>query len=367
MFASLLSILLLTQAVVPVVMAQAAAQGTSQSNFQNITSYRVSGTLNFSNPGAEVFWKSIPWTNASMAASVAPGGGHTKFVLVKSANDGFNVFMLFTWKDALGPSYLGATEVYKAANGSLIPLSPATTGATNQLYYNSTYYYPDRAAMLWFVGSGSTLQASPVMELGTNGALTGGAADIWHWQSNPTDNNKSDSLFPGGYTDYAGKPIYPPDNLSFAEDDYTNTTGFYVTPGNFGTAPNLAPYSSPYVVLAGTHYSYANKTWTVEMVRAFTTDAPKYQVQLVRGSAYYVAFAVWLGRAGESSNFKSVSQWYTLTVSSQTPPQSAAAQSSQAGVSPLLAASVAAGVLLVGLVIGSMLRSGPERPPETKT
>ncbi|MDA4127542.1 MAG: ethylbenzene dehydrogenase-related protein, partial [Thaumarchaeota archaeon] len=198
----------------------------AQTNLPNIVSYKVQGAVDFKNPGGESFWRGIPWTAVPLAASVSPGGGHTSELLVKSANTGYDAYLLFKWNDTAGPSFVGQTEVYQATNGSLIPLNPQATATVKQLFYNSSYYYPDRLAVLWFVGSGSSRQTSPVMQLGTNGALTGGAADIWHWQSNPTDNNKNDAGFPGGYTNSAGKPIYPQDNLSFAEDDYTNMTGF---------------------------------------------------------------------------------------------------------------------------------------------
>jgi DMSO reductase family type II enzyme heme b subunit len=280
----------------------------------SITSYRVTGSVDFTSPGSESFWTSIPWTQVPLGASVSPGGGHTPQVEVKSANDGFNIFMLFRWNDSQ-PSYIAPNELYRAANGSLVPLTPAATQNVTQLFYNSTYYYPDRVAMLWFVGGNSSRQQSPAMQLGSDGAITGGAANIWHWQSNPTDDNPNDAGFPGGYTDPTGAPIYPPDNLSFAEDDYTNMTGFYVIGGSFGqNTPNLAPYSSPYEILVGNEYSQANKTWTVEMERSFTTDATQYRVQLSPGSTDYVAFAVWQGALGESADLKSVSEWYTLTI-----------------------------------------------------
>ncbi len=202
--------------------------------------------------------------------------------------------------------------------------------------------------------------------IGSNGAITGGAADIWHWQSNPTDNSRNDTGFPGGYTSPLGDPVFPPDNLSFAEDDYTNTTGFFVTAGSFGKdAPNLDPYANPFVVLAGSSYSLANRTWTVEMVRSFTTDAAHYRVQLATDSTYYVAFAVWQGKLGESSHFKSVSQWYTLTISDKpvTGPGGPQTTSSSPtpGVSVLLAAAVAAGTLIVGFAAGSVIRQGRRR------
>jgi hypothetical protein len=333
----------------------------AQTTFPNITSYRVAGAPNYSAPGAESFWGAIPWTSVPLAASVSPGGGHTNQMLVKSANDGFNTYVLLRWNDTLGPSYTSDTEVYKAANGSLVPLTPAATSDVKQLFYNSTYFYPDRAAVLWFLGNSSARQQSPVMQLGSNGAITGGGADIWHWQSNPTDNNKNDTGFPGGYTTPAGNPIFPPDNQTFAEDDFTNTTGFFVTAGSFGKgAPNLDPNANPFAVLAGSSYSLADKTWTVEMVRSFTTDAAPYRVQLAMNSAYYTAFAIWQGKSGESSHFKSVSQWYTVTITDKPVPNQTTGTSSS-GVSLPLALTVAAGTLIVGFAMGSIIRQGRRR------
>jgi cytochrome b558/566 subunit A len=232
------------------------------------------------------------------------------------------------------------------------------------LFYNSTYYYPDRAAVLWFLPNASNRQQSPVMQLGSSGAITGGAAEIWHWQSVPTDNSPNDTGFPGGYTDPSGNLIFPSDNLSFAEDDYTNMTGFFVIGGSFGKdAPNLQPYADPYLVHVGNYFSTADKTWTVEMVRTFNpSDAATYRVQLANGASYFVAFAIWNGSMGESSHIKSVSQWYNLTISNQTPPTTTpTTQPSEGGVSPTLAAVVAVGLLIVGVVIGILTRPKPKR------
>jgi DMSO reductase family type II enzyme heme b subunit len=331
----------------------------AQTSFTKIISYRVNGAANYSSPGSESFWKAINWTSVSLSASVSPGGGHTPQVLVKSANDGYNVFLLFRWNDTQGPSYLSDTEIYRASNGSLVPLTPALTKNVTQLYYNSTYYYPDRVAALFFVAPNqSSRQLSPVMQLGSDGAITGGAGNIWHWQSNPTDTSANDTGFPGGYTDPAGNPIFPTDNLSFAEDDYTNTTGFFVVPGSFGqAAPNLDPYSDPFLIHVGNYYNETSKTWTVEMVRSFTTQDKNYNVQFASGSSYYVAFAVWNGKMGESSDFKSVSQWYNLTVSASSPPSLKLTTTTTAGTVTLpLAAAVGVGALIVGLVIGTVIR-----------
>jgi DMSO reductase family type II enzyme heme b subunit len=359
--------LLVSSFVVGVVALGGAKPASAQNQFVNLTSYRVTGAPNYTAPGSESFWNTIDWTNVPLTASVSPGGGHTPDVLVKSANDGFNIYMLFRWNDSAGPSFGASTEVYKTGNGSLLPLNPAATANVTQLFYNSTYYYPDRVAMLWFLSTALTRQQTPAMVLGSNGAITGGAANIWHWQSNPTDNDPNDAGFPGGYTNPTGTPIFSNDNVSFAEDDYTNTTGFYVVGGSFGTSsPNLDPYADPFDVHVGNYFSATNKTWTVEMVRSLSTSDQMYRVQLATGSTYYVAFAVWNGKMGESSHLKSVSQWYTLTISDQPPPASYAPPTPQpqtnAGISPMLAAVVGIGLLLVGVILGVTVR--PKRKDE---
>jgi hypothetical protein len=332
-----------------------------QEQFINLISYRVTGAPNYTAPGSETFWNGIAWIDVPLAASVAPGGGHTGDLLVKSANDGFNVYILFRWNDSVGPSFGSSTELYTASNGTLLPLNPQETANVKQLFYNSSYYYPDRVAMLWFLASAASRQQSPAMQLGSNGAITGGAANIWHWQSNPTDNDRNDAGFPGGYTNPIGTPIFPGDNVSFAEDDYTNTTGFYTIAGSFGAAsPNLDPYADPFVVHVGNYFSDTNRTWTVEMVRSFGASDPTYRVQLATGSTYYVAFAVWNGKMGESSHIKSVSQWYTLTISDQTPAVPIVPQP-QAAITPTLAAAVGIGLLIVGMVIGITVTRKPRQ------
>jgi len=345
----MLILTLLPAYYIPTIQAQPA--------IPNIISFRVEGAANYTAPGSESFWNQVQWTNVPLAASVAPGGGHTPNLLAKSANDGFNVYILFQWNDSVGPAYGTGTELYRAQNGSLLPLTPELTANVTELYYNSTYYYPDRAAMLWFIAPTQEKQQSPAMLLGSGGAITGGAADIWHWQTVPTDNNPSDPDFPGGYTDPSGTPIYPPNNSSFAEDDYTNTTGFYVIPGNLGAdSPNLSPFSDPFIVHVGSYFSVAKKTWTVEMVRSFTTDASQYRVQLATGTAHYVAFAVWNGKLGESAQIKSVSQWYTLTISNQAPSSAPIAALTPSGITAMHAGVLAISMLIVGLVIGLLAK-----------
>ena len=334
----------------------ATVPARAQSAYPNIVSYRVDGAVNYSDPGGEPFWQGIGWTDVPLVASISPGGGHTPDVRVKSANDGFHIFVLFQWNDTAGASFESNDELWRAPNGTLMLLNPEDTLNVTQLYYNSTYYYQDRVALLWFLPQSLGRDQVPKMVLGSDGALTGGAAEIWHWQSNPTDNNPLDDGFPGGYTDSLGDPIYPADNLSFAEDDYTNMTGFFTVPGYFGAdAPNLVPEMDPFLVHVGSSYSNATKQWTVEMDRTFTTSqATQYCVQLTPGATYYTGYAVWNGRLGESAAYKSVSQWYTVTVSNETVAQ---APVPAGGVPAAVAAGVGIGLLLVGIMIGAVVRS----------
>jgi hypothetical protein len=337
-------------------MFQPVRGASVQTIFTTITSYHVTGAPDYNAPGNESFWSQIGWTSVPLVASVAPGGGNTSSVQIKSANDGYNIYVLFRWSDAQGPSYGNSTEEFKDAQGKLQVLNPANTTGVNRLFHNSTYYYPDRVAMLWYIGNLTQRdQTAPQMQVGTNGALSAGTANIWHWQSNPTDNNPSDFNYPGGYTDPKGDLIFPPNKASFAEDDYTSsTTGFSAISGNASGTPNLDPYSTPFIVLAGNYFSTANKTWTVEMVRPLLVpqDA-KYRVQLSIGSTYFVGFAVWNGKMGESQHIKSVSQWYQFTLTNQSPP---ALATTAGGVSLTLAAATGIGLLAVGLIAGLLIK-----------
>ncbi|HET7405331.1 MAG TPA: ethylbenzene dehydrogenase-related protein, partial [Candidatus Bathyarchaeia archaeon] len=137
--------------------------------------------------------------------------------------------------------------------------------------------------------------------------------------------------------------------------------GFFLVGGNSTqTPPVIDPYSDPFIILAGNSFSAVNKTWTVEMVRplAVSQDS-RYNVQLSVGSSYFVGFAVWNGRMGESAHIKSVSQWYSITVSNESPLTPAIPA---AGISLALASASGAGLLIAGLVIGVLLRPEKKKP-----
>ncbi len=333
----------------------------AQTVVSTIISYHVDGAPDYNAPGNESFWKNIGWTDVSLSSSVpGGGGGHTSDVLVKSANDGYNIYVLFRWNDPQGPSYGSSSEEYYAPNGTLVPLNFSDTGKVTKLYYNITagYYYPDRVAMLWFLRG--TVGQVPAMKLNSTGAITNGTANIWHWQSVPTDNVSFPTSAAGNYTDPAGKTIFPPNNSSFAEDDFTNETGFFPIAGSISGTPNLDPYADPFIILAGNSFSTTNKTWTVEMVRPFLEpQASNYRVQLSVGATYFVGFAVWNGKLGESAHIKSVSEWYKLTVSNEAAPSPAVPSG---GVSLVLATATGAGLLIAGLIVGVVVRPEKKKP-----
>jgi hypothetical protein len=143
-----------------------------------------------------------------------------------------------------------------STTGQIVPLDFTKTGAVKQLFYNATYFYPDRVAILWFLNG--TRDVVPAMSLNSTGAITDGSANIWHWQSVPTDNISFPTSLAGNYTDSSGKTIFPPNNSSFAEDDYTDKNGFFPIPGRISGAPNLVPDA---LVLGGVALAVAGGTF----------------------------------------------------------------------------------------------------------
>ena len=86
----------------------------------------------------------------------------------------------------------------------------------------------------------------------------------------------------------------------------------------------------------------------------------QYRVQLSVGSTYFVGFAIWNGKMGESSHIKSVSQWYKFTLTNQAP---AAPATTVGGVSLTLAAATGTGLLAVGLIVGLLIRPQRKKLP----
>lgn len=236
---------------------------------------------------------------------------------------------------------------------------PEDTAGYVSLFYNSTYMYPERFAIMWLLGGvpkdWTQIAYTPHMMPGTSGALSAGQAEVWIFNDNPRGNNTQDFGYPGPtfFSRTAPPPYihYPqykdPLNLGYLPnqgliaDAYVNGSSIYYIGGNYKPAfpsidnPHISPWAvwngkanvsllwDPSVVATGfKFYNTPTGPWMiVEFARTFTTygvsggqGESHYQVQLQPGHTYYVAFAVFQGGAGESVDFKSISFWWRLYI-----------------------------------------------------
>ena len=241
---------------------------------------------------------------------------------------------------------------------------PEDTAGFTSLFYNSSYMYPERFAILWSLGGVPSdwyqVAYTPHMMPGTSGAISAGCDELWILNNNPRANNTQDLGYPGPtlFSRTAPPPYehYPqykdPLNLGYLKDQgiiadaYVNGSSIYYIGGvPFIGFPylnnpeynawdlmnglyNASKLWDPSVVATGLKLVQCptGTYWMAEFVRTFTTfgvsggqGMSHYQVQLYPGHTYHVAFAVFQGGAGESVDFKSISFWYNLYIQ---PPQS---------------------------------------------
>lgn len=323
----------------------------------------VNGAPNFSNPGSESFWSSVPTVEVPMiASSNYPPSGDTQMVdaqvawtsstptpelLVKLVFSNYgnsasyaspmNVYV----NNSLGvpgsgamPMYqnLTCTSQFSSCFGNVYPqdtgLLPLATG--------SHYVYPEQASVILGIAPGANTDAwynvsyKPKMVMGTAGALdtgSGGQAEMWTWSSNPTDNSPLDTEYPGLYfpngTVMSTSDFGMPANMSYAMDGYMNASAYYQLGGTpfsnqflYINSPGLETndlssighsyYMNPYEVQAKGVYDAAKNTWTVEFARALTTPSndgeSNYQLQMnpSNPSNYYIAFEINQGQASET-------------------------------------------------------------------
>lgn len=251
-------------------------------------------------------------------------------------------------------------------------------------YANSSWYYPDRVAMMWYLGSG--VPAEDGMNIGgkypgqvfdgfnftyAGGSLKqpGGAANIWMWVSGATWNNATyDPAFKANLWEnesLTGLPYVDPGDHGFAVPLYTNNTdmyevdtaGIWYTPVSGNTN---ALNGSLYFIWTGAKWD--NGSWCVEFARPMAVPQGylPWMVNITTGKTYYVAFAVWQGRLGETLFDKSITPTFVqLQVVNSPPPTSTTTSStsttpptttpSSAAPSPL--SSPATVVTIVGVII----------------
>jgi len=236
---------------------------------------------------------------------------------------------------------------------------PEDTAGYVSLFYNSTYYYPDRFAIMWLLGgvpsTWTQVAYTPHMMPGTSGALSAGQAEIWFLNSNPRANNTQDSGYPGptffsrtSPPPYVHHPQYnDPLNLGYLPnqgliaDIFVNGSSIYYIGGNYQASfpsidnPHITPWQvangmanlsqlwDPAVVATGFQFvnTPTGQYMIAEFARTFSTvgvsggqGESHYQIQLQPGQTYHVAFAVFQGGAGESVDFKAISFWWNLYI-----------------------------------------------------
>ncbi|MDT7863407.1 MAG: ethylbenzene dehydrogenase-related protein [Vulcanisaeta sp.] len=408
-----------------------------------IVAYKVVGSANLAAPGTESFWKNIPAYNVSLVPNLSqqmipisynvPTSGLVPYVLVKAAWNGTDIFILMEWPDPYGPSYVGPASIAGPGHWTMVynPNGPLNmtflqlmTSTFHRKYFviNASYavikgsprpmeyvlayvaphygvyfygyyvnmsmghYYPDRAAIMWYMGS----QQSPsdCMNIGaghpnfkvsgelgqlmqsyigsnvipyTGGSLSSGAANIWEWISGATDPQGDNFNYFTNVTwdvengiDQSAAEQFATNPHGFFINLFANQTGLYDV-GDGGIWYPNATGPEPGYFDGYTGAVYENGYWIVEFVRPLQSPMPD-TVNLVPGNTYDVAFAVWIGKAGETSWDKSISpSFIPLTISTSPPPKPSVSVIPSAVVT-VAAIGIVIAIVAIGLVYYSIRR-----------
>ncbi|MEM0208910.1 cytochrome b558/566 subunit A [Metallosphaera sp.] len=284
------------------------------------------------------------------------------------------------------------TQIQVLPNGSIIlyhSLRPMedllyNNGMFYGYYTNNTWYYPDRAAIMWYMGSvippttdcmnlggkvpGQEFDGFTLKDAGGSLQQQGGAANIWMWVSGATWNNKTyDPAFAANLWNnesLTGLPYTDPGNQGFAVPLYTNNTNMYeVDTAGIWYAPVASSGLNGSLFFVKTGATYSNGFWTVEYVRplqvpqAYAQWMPNFTV----GNTYYVAFAVWQGKLGETLFDKSITSGFlqfTLSNSAPTTTSSTTTTSTTTTTSNTTSTTIPSngnGVALDATIIGAVV------------
>ena len=408
-----------------------------------IVAYKVVGSANLAAPGTESFWKNIPAYNVSLVPNLSqqmipisynvPTSGLVPYVLVKAAWNGTDIIILMEWPDPYGPSYVGPASIAGPGHWTMVynPNGPLNmtflqlmTSTFHRKYFviNASYavikgsprpmeyvlayvaphygvyfygyyvnmsmghYYPDRAAIMWYMGS----QQSPsdCMNIGaghpnfkvsgelgqlmqsyigsnvipyTGGSLSSGAANIWEWISGATDPQGDNFNYFTNVTwdvengiDQSAAEQFAANPHGFFINLFANQTGLYDV-GDGGIWYPNATGPEPGYFDGYTGAVYENGYWIVEFVRPLQSPMPD-TVNLVPGNTYDVAFAVWIGKAGETTWDKSISpSFIPLTISTSSPPKPSVSVIPNAVVT-VAAIGIVIAIVAIGLVYYSIRR-----------
>lgn len=339
----------------------------------------VDGAPNLAAPGSEAFWSSVPSYNVPLIESISYVGspsGHTDYVNVQMAwtdpgsGPELMVRMAFPAPSdfaAVAPA-LGIPMLNDTANHRVISMANSSCLYTFESCYGGNYPQdvgflplatsthtstPEQAMVILGIAPGANtagwykVSYKPKMVPGTSGGLgtgSGGAAELWIWSRNPTDNAPSDPGYPG--ITYPNGTVLDtshfglPSHSSYAIDGYTNASSFYQIGGvppssmfpfintpqfyttNYSSIHDTTNMMNPYEVQAkGT---YSGGMWVVEFVRPLTTSSAfgenRYQLQMDPNSSdsYYIGFAVSQESSGQTYllYYNSVSFWWRFNFQS---------------------------------------------------
>ncbi|WP_149564947.1 cytochrome b558/566 subunit A [Sulfuracidifex tepidarius] len=284
---------------------------------------------------------------------------------------------LFLSYDGLSVGMPNGSQIQVLSNGTILfyhSLRPVerilyNSGLFYGYYTNSTWYYPDRVAMMWYMGSGTPSMDG--MHIGgkfpgqqfdgenftyAGGSLkqVGGSANIWMWVSGATWNNDSDPAFKANLWDnktLTGLP-YVDNGQGFAVPLYTNNTNMYeVDCSGIWYAPVKSSGLEGSLFFIKTGATYSGGYWTVEYVRplAVPSNYSQYMPNITTGKTYYVAFAAWQGKEGETLFDKSItSSFLQLSLSGLSSPPAPPIVS----INPLVMDVTIAGVVVSLIALG---------------
>ena len=135
---------------------------------------------------------------------------------------------------------------------------------------------------------------------------------------------------------------------------FTNQTGLYDV-GDGGIWYPNATGPEPGYFDGYTGAVYENGYWIVEFVRPLQSPMPD-TVNLVPGNTYDVAFAVWIGKAGETTWDKSISPSFIPLTISTSPPPKPSVSAIPSTVVTVAAIGIVIAIVAIGLVYYSISR-----------
>ncbi len=204
------------------------------------------------------------------------------------------------------------------------------------------------------VSSGQQFDGENFTYAGGSLKQVGGSANIWMWVSGATWNNDSDPAFKANLWDnktLTGLP-YVDNGQGFAVPLYTNNTNMYeVDCSGIWYAPVKSSGLEGSLFFIKTGATYSGGYWTVEYVRplAVPSNYSQYMPNITTGKTYYVAFAAWQGKEGETLFDKSItSSFLQLSLSGLSSPPAPPIVS----INPLVMDVTIAGVVVSLIALG---------------